>query len=190
MPRFHHPQDPNTAANQFQFFYGPSLLISPVIEDNATDVEIYLPKEPYYDFSTLKRIDGTGNYIHLTNIPFTDIPVHVRGGSIVPLRVSGANTTTELRKKDFELLIAPDVYGFAKGELYIDDGESLVQEKESQIWFDFSQGILEMKGRFGYDVGDVKIVKVTVMGDVPVTKRVDVPLARPFTGVIELLPDF
>ena len=87
-------------------------------------------------------------------------------------------------------MIAPDVYGDAKGELYIDDGESLVQEEESQIWFDFSQGVLEMKGRFGYDVGDVKIVKVTVMGDVPVTKRVDVSLTWPFTGVIKYLPDF
>ena len=174
--RFYYPQDPNTAANQLQFFYGPSLLVSPVTEENLTTVDIYLPDDKYYSFSTLFPVEATGNYVQLRDIPYTDIPVHIRGGSIVPLRVSGANTTAQLRTKDFELLIAPDVNGYAEGELYLDDGESLVQEATSEIRFTYSEEVLGMSGTFGYDSGSVRIAKITVLGDVPVTKQLGVPL--------------
>ena len=186
--RFHYPQDVNAAAIQLQFFYGPCLLVSPVTEGDATAVEIYLPEDRYYDFSTLQPIDGTKSYLHLTNISFTDIPVHIRGGSIVPLRVSGANTTTELRKKDFELLIAPDTNGAAEGDLYLDDGESLVPENTSEIRFKYTEGTLKMSGTFGYDVGNVKIAKITVLGDAPVVKKLDAPLTMAFNVVIKSLP--
>jgi alpha-glucosidase len=110
-------------------------------------------------------ISGNGSYITLTNISYTEIPVHIRGGSILPLRVSGANTTTALRKLDFELLVAPDVHGQARGELYLDDGESLVQEATSEIefWYDGKTKVLEMNGTFGYDAG-VRIGNLTILG--------------------------
>jgi alpha-glucosidase len=92
--------------------------------------------------------------------------VHIRGGSIIPLRISGAKTTTALRKLDFELLIAPDRKGNAKGELYLDDGEDLVQKATSQIefWYDGKTKVLEMNGTFGYDAG-VKIGNITILGE-------------------------
>jgi alpha-glucosidase len=92
--------------------------------------------------------------------------VHIRSGSIIPLRVSGAKTTTALRKLDFELLVAPDRKGNAKGELYLDDGESLLQKATSEIefWYDGKTKVLEMNGTFGYAAG-VKIANVTILGD-------------------------
>jgi alpha-glucosidase len=92
--------------------------------------------------------------------------VYIRGGSILPLRVSGANTTTSLRKLDFELLVAPDQGGKASGVLYLDDGESLVQETTSEIafWYDRKTKVLEMNGTFGYDAG-VKIKSVAILGE-------------------------
>ena len=128
--------------------------------------------------------------MHLTDISFTDIPVHIRGGSIIPLRVSSANTTTQLRKKDFELWIAPNANGVAEGDLYLDDGESLVQKATSEIRFHYNEGILKMTGSFAYDVGNVKIAKITVLGDAPVTKKLDAPLTKEFNVKIESLPSF
>jgi len=48
----------------------------------------------------------------------------IRGGSILPTQKPGV-TTTESRKNDFELIVALDEAGNAKGELYWDDGDSL-----------------------------------------------------------------
>ena len=161
-----YPNDPETFPVHLQYFYGPSLLISPVTEEGFTNVTIYLPSDQFYDFHTLQPISGNGSYVVLTNISFTEIPVYIRGGSILPLRISGANTTTALRKLDFELLVAPDQEGKASGELYLDDGESLVQETTSEIefWYDGKTKVLEMNGTFGYDTG-VKIGNVAILGE-------------------------
>lgn len=188
--RFHYPQDLNTLGNQLQFFYGPSLLVSPVTEENITTVDIYLPDDKYYSFSTLSPVKAEGKYVHLTDIPYTDIPLHIRGGSIIPLRISGANTTTQLRKKDFELLIAPDAHGHAEGYLYLDDGESLEQTATSEVHFTYRENTLDVSGTFGYDVGSVKVAKVTVLGESPVAKVLDVSLTGGVKVEIASLSEF
>lgn len=78
--------------------------------------------------------------------------------------------------KDFELLIAPNAKGTAEGELYLDDGESLVQNATTEIHFKYTEDVLEMSGTFGYDAGDVKIAKVTVLRDAPMAKKLNAPL--------------
>jgi len=59
--------------------------------------------------------------------PITHINVHVRGGAILPLQAP-AYTTAETRANPYSLLVALDESGQASGSLYLDDGESLVQE--------------------------------------------------------------
>lgn len=98
------------------------------------------------------------------DVNFTTIPMHIRGGSIIPLRVQSANTTTELRKNDFRLLIAPGLDGTASGRLYLDDGESLVQDGVTDVKFEYSQeGGFEMDGTFEYDSG-VSVQEIVVLG--------------------------
>ena len=88
---------------------------------------IYLPEDQFYDFVTYSPVNGDGKNVHLTNISYTSIPLHIKGGSVIPLRTASANTTTGLRQKDFELAIAPGGDGTAHGQLYIDDGISISQ---------------------------------------------------------------
>lgn len=135
-------------------------------------------------------MEATGSYVQLTDIPYTDIPVHIRGGSIVPLRISGANTTTQLRTKNFELLIAPDTDGTAEGELYLDDGESLVPKATTEIRFTYGNDVLEMSGMFGYDMGNVRIAKITVLGDAPETKKLDAPFTSGFKVEVKSLSSY
>ncbi|KAB5576591.1 alpha-glucosidase [Coniochaeta sp. 2T2.1] len=139
-----YPNDSNTYGLDLQYFYGDCLLVSPVTEENATDVRIYLPDDIFYNFETGEPVRGHGDFVQIKDVPFDRIPLHVRGGCVVPLRVESANTTTELRKKSFELLVAPGLSdGSAKGALYLDDGISL-DGGENPLWltFRFADGLI------------------------------------------------
>jgi alpha-glucosidase len=160
---FQHPEDANTFDIQHQFYYGDDILVSPVTEENGTDVSIYLPKEIFYDFWTHEKIQGNGEWVNLTDIPFTSIPLHIRGGSIIPLRAESANTTTELRKQDFVLWIAPNATNQAAGSLYLDEGDALVQNGTSEVRFSYDNGWFSITGTFGYET-DVQIKNITVLG--------------------------
>ncbi|KAF2643844.1 alpha-glucosidase b [Massarina eburnea CBS 473.64] len=165
----HYPGDAATLAIETQFFYGPSLLISPVTQQSATSVTLYLPNDIFYDFFTFKKANVTGSSTTYSNISTSDVPVHIKGGSIIPARVNSANTTTALRKEDFELFVALDADAKAKGSLYLDDGESTVQTSISEIEFSLEGSKIKADGSFGFKT-DVSVKKVTVIGNDGVTK--------------------
>jgi alpha-glucosidase len=178
---FLYPEDSNTFPIYTQYFYGSSLLISPVTEENSTDVTIYLPDDQFYDFFTYEPIRGTGHWTTLTDVNFTSIPVYIKGGSIIPIRVDGANTTTELRQLDFNLIVAPGLDGTATGSLYLDDGVSIDQPSTSDIQFAYDGSRLSMSGTFRYDVGNVKIANAILLGAEAKTIPVNKSLKEGFT---------
>lgn len=159
-----YPTDPNTFGIDLQFFFGSSVLISPVTEENSTSVDIYLPNDIFYDWNNgLAPVQGDGKTVTLDDVDFQTIPIHIKGGSIIPLRAQGANTTTELRKQDFEILVAPGLNGTASGALYVDDGVSLTQQGVTYVSFVFDANTLSMTGSYEYNVG-VNISRIIVLG--------------------------
>ncbi|CRG92657.1 alpha-glucosidase [Talaromyces islandicus] len=171
---FQYPNDANTLDISYQFFFGPSILVSPVTEESpsatatATDsqsVTLYLPDDIFYDFWTGEKVVGAGSQITVDNITYTDIPVHVRGGSVIALRSDAdkANTTAQLRTHDFELLIAPDANGQGTGSLYLDDGKSINPSLSSEIIFTFDNGQLTVNGTFGFHTS-CQVIRARVMG--------------------------
>lgn len=160
---FKYPKDAATFPIDLQFFYGDSILVSPVTDENSTSVSAYFPKDIFYDFATLKPLQGTGSAVTLSNISFTDIPVHIRGGSILPLRVESAMTTTALRTKDFEFVVAPGSNGKASGSLYIDDGVSIAQSSSTSVIMSYGAQTLAVTGSFGFATG-VNVQRVRVLG--------------------------
>jgi alpha-glucosidase len=161
-----YPSDGNTYAIETQFFYGPSLLINPVTQESSTSVSFYVPKGTWYDFATQKPVSGAGTTITYNNVSTSDIPILVSGGSIIPARVKGAMTTRALRDNDFELLVAPDAQGNARGKLYLDDGESLVQSGTSEIAFTWDGDKIKMTGTFGFPTR-VGVKSITIMNNEP-----------------------
>ncbi|OJT01982.1 hypothetical protein TRAPUB_7516 [Trametes pubescens] len=163
------PKDANTFAIDTQFLFGDSILVSPVVEENVTSVRAYYPDAPFYDFHTLAKthVEG-GGFIEHTDVNFTSIPVSIRGGVVLPLREKGALTTAELRKTDFELVVAPAVDGTASGSLYLDDGISITPKTQTNVAFAYKKQKLTVKGTFGHATGvDVARVRFLDVASAP-----------------------
>lgn len=159
---FLYPNDTSTFDLQYQYFYGPSVLVAPVTTENSTVGSVYLPKDQFYDFYTHAPVLGTGTTLALPDVPYTTIPLYIKGGSIIPQRATSANTTTELRQIGFNIVIAPGTDGKASGSLYLDDGESLVQSGITFVTLTYENGVFEMNGEFGYNSNDV-ITSITLL---------------------------
>ncbi|VDK57865.1 unnamed protein product [Cylicostephanus goldi] len=118
------PEDSKTHDLGYEFLWGSSMLIAPVLHEGATEVKAYLPKDDWYSLFDYKygQLISYGNQTFPA--PWTSlIPVLVRGtsskfglshtaiyvttgGSILP-RQKPDVTTEYTRKNAFELLVAP-----------------------------------------------------------------------------------
>lgn len=170
---FEYPEDPKTAGIDKQFLVGPAVLITPVLKPNVKTLTGYFPEGIWYDWNTQKALSNSDKAnSHVLNAPLDgDIPVHIRGGYIIPLQ-EPTMTITESRKSPFTLIIALDNKGQAAGDLYLDDGESLeVGKKFSKIKFNYSNSVLSVDGTFGYKYIN-NIQTIIVLG----AKKSDKPL--------------
>jgi alpha-glucosidase len=124
------PNDPMLASADRQFLLGDSLMIIPVLAQGATTVGGVFPGvgkgEVWYDwYNQTAAQAGPGENITI-DAPLGHIPVYLRGGSILPTQEPGY-TTTACRSNPWGLIAATSLEGTASGQLYVDDGESLVQ---------------------------------------------------------------
>ncbi len=159
---FVYPDDEKCNSLQYQYFWG-SIMVAPVTQENSTEVDIYFPNDVFYDYYTHEKIQGNASTVQ-KQVPYTSIPLFYRGGTIVAERANSANTTTELRKQDFVINIAPGRDGSASGTLYLDDGVSLEQPATSYIHFHYSKaGKFSMTGSFGYS-SNATIQSIVVLG--------------------------
>uniref|UniRef100_A0A914EBC2 P-type domain-containing protein n=1 Tax=Acrobeloides nanus TaxID=290746 RepID=A0A914EBC2_9BILA len=124
---FEFPRDNETHNLGHQFLWGSALMIAPVLYQGAVTVDVYLPSEAIwyslYDYFYGTQI-STGHQTFTAPWDYL-IPVFVRGGYILP-RQRPSTTTVASRLNEFQLLVALDANSQASGELYWDDGESLI----------------------------------------------------------------
>lgn len=127
------PNDPSLAAADRQFFLGPAILVTPVLAQGATNVSGVFPGagglgEVYYDWYTLSAQDVSSPRANITiDAPLGHIPVYLRGGYVIPTQ-EPAMTIRDARRNPWGVIAALSLEGTAQGSLYIDDGESVVQE--------------------------------------------------------------
>lgn len=74
----------NPAAYRFdQYFFGPDLLVAPMLE-SSSERRLHLPAGSWFKFGTSQAVEGGGEIS--VRVPLADFPVYVRAGSILPMR--------------------------------------------------------------------------------------------------------
>jgi alpha-glucosidase len=159
---FSYPQDSNTFGIEHQFFFGDAVMVCPVLEE-GNEVEIYLADDIYYELVKRRAVYGPGEKMWVRQVEIDEIPLLIRGGKIIPMRVESAMTTTELRKKDFEIVVAPGIDGTASGTLYVDDGVSLEQDSTLEASYLFDGTKLSVSSTGHYNTG-VQYAKIAILG--------------------------
>lgn len=126
-----------------------SIVVSPVTDDNASSVSIYLPHDRFYEFCDVIARRRHRTICHPREPqPHRDPDLHLRWrGPPGALHVKGAITTTELHTKHF-LALGTDGKAVA-GRLNVDDGASISQKKRSRTWMTFVEGGRGQVGRAG-----------------------------------------
>ncbi|NXJ94960.1 LYAG glucosidase, partial [Corythaixoides concolor] len=160
------PEDPNTWAVDRQLLWGGGLLVTPVLEAGKTKVSGYFPAGTWYSLAGDSTIHSKGQWI-LLPAPLDTINVHVRAGHILPLQ-EPAFSTAESREKGMALVVALTPDGFARGELFWDDGESWQSFEKgdyTEILFLATQGaVLSQLLRASAHLDGVLLEAVTVLG--------------------------
>ncbi|KAI1719105.1 glycosyl hydrolases family 31 domain-containing protein [Ditylenchus destructor] len=145
-----------------QFMWGPSIMVIPVTYPDMDTVHGYLP--PASEWYSISLAHKYGLPIPTGYSAFgaprdTPLPTFVRAASIIPRQRPGM-TTENSRQNEFQLLIALDPKTLhAHGEMFWDDGESMVKDfgTYNYLHFDYFANVtndkmeLVVKCTHGYD---------------------------------------
>ncbi|KAJ3105797.1 hypothetical protein HDU96_008437 [Phlyctochytrium bullatum] len=162
------PNDSKTWETENAFMLGSGLLIHPVIEPNATSLDIYLPtSDVWYSYETFERVPSGVSTIPVT---LEDVPVFIRGGSILPrkdiVRASSAKSAAD----PYTIIIAADNKVQATGSLYVDDGVTYDPDTTAQILSSlaYRNGALEVTQVAGHDFNEgsfaLRITRIVLIG--------------------------
>lgn len=113
----------NESAN---FMLGDALLVANVVEQGATEKEIYFPKgATFYDFYTREAYEG-GSTVKLP-VSLESIPLFLRDGAILPMAKNQLYNLTTEQVSDLIIYCVPDRDGVF--DFYDDDGATMAYEK-------------------------------------------------------------
>ena len=158
------PYDKKLSGVDNQFFVGDALVVTPVLEPGVNYTKGVFPGEDsvYYDYYTHIKQNFTAGKNETLDAPLGHIPLHIRGGHIIPMQEPGY-TTAESRNNSFAILVALDKDGNASGKLYLDDGESVDVEESLYVDFIASDNKLVVSPFGEYEVSQ-PLANVTVLG--------------------------
>jgi len=134
------PNDEQGFGIDDQFYLGSSgLLCKPVTTRGATSASLYLSDaQVYYDYFsyTAYRPSASETTGRTVTVPAAlhQIPLLVRGGSILATRERPRRSSGLMKHDPFTLRVALGVDGSAQGELYLDDGEGFGYQQGELVW--------------------------------------------------------
>lgn len=131
------PDDERALQQKYEYMFGPSLLVSPIVEPNVNSWTTYLPKSSdWYDLRTGKCYSGGTSVTTVESIE--SMPVFVRSGSII-LMAQGKRYAADESTAPLTIRIYPG--RDCAFSLYEDDGETYNYEhgERSLIQFTWSE---------------------------------------------------
>ncbi|GCF00991.1 hypothetical protein ZYGM_000515 [Zygosaccharomyces mellis] len=142
---FEKPKHTNFAAVDDQFYVGDSgILVKPIVKKNTSFTQIQVADGVYYDFHNLKpqkiaSKNGTSDIKYIGIAAGLDkIPILLEGGHIITKRESYRKSSVFYRNDPYTLVVAPDAFGNACGDLYADDGETWAHKSGQYLYSVFS----------------------------------------------------
>jgi alpha-glucosidase len=120
------PDDEAVANLGDQFMLGPSLWAAPVLQAGVRARAVVLPQGLWIERATARRYKGGRAILALA--PLADMPLYVRGGSIIPAWMPALNTASRERDKLY-LDLYPEPGMERSFTLYEDDGVSYAYER-------------------------------------------------------------
>ncbi|MCX7985102.1 MAG: DUF5110 domain-containing protein [Bacteroidetes bacterium] len=113
-----------------QFLFGPALLVAPITEFKARSRTVYLPKgNGWYEIRTGKYY--VGGQLVTAEAPYTDIPIFLKEGSILPVGPD-IQYSTEKPADPIRLFVCGG--RDAVFSIYEDDGETYDYEQGKYSW--------------------------------------------------------
>lgn len=160
------PDDPALSDADRQFFVGEALLVTPVLQPNVSDVDGVFPganvTDLYYDWYTYEQVNVTDGKNETLEAPLGHIPLHIRGGHVIPLQDPGY-TTAESRNNSWTLLVPLGIEGTASGSLYSDDGISYPVGNSTTVEFVAGDGVLTSSAYGDYEI-EQPLASVVILG--------------------------
>ncbi|KAG2741021.1 glycoside hydrolase family 31 protein [Suillus brevipes Sb2] len=119
------PEDEAGFGIDDQYYVGSSgLLFKSVRQKGVKEVSVYIAEDQvYYDYFTNHAHRPKNRHVTLL-ANLDQIPLLIRGGSIIPTRERPRRSSPLMKHDPFTLHVALDTSGNARGELYLDDGET------------------------------------------------------------------
>ena len=144
-----HQDDPKTFDVQHSYYFGPDLLVAPIIQPQATRRTLYLPEGNWFDFWTNEAHSGKQEITWQSPVqpdsPKSKIPVFVRRGAIVPLilgedveTLCDANYVNNVGVKTFEGGLEIRVYPEGASQLTLYDGSQIRSDTASGVVVTFT----------------------------------------------------
>jgi alpha-D-xyloside xylohydrolase len=106
-PALLHPTDANAIAAEFDYYYGPSLYVAPVVRRGEMERKLWLPPGAWIDWWTLAKYDGAKTITR--DAPLDVLPLFLRAGGIVPMLDDTVQTLAPDTRDD--VISAADVAG-------------------------------------------------------------------------------
>jgi alpha-glucosidase (family GH31 glycosyl hydrolase) len=120
----HYPVDAVASARGDEYLWGRDVLVAPVVEQDATSRDVYLPAGTWYDYWTGERHEGAKQISRKVDLETT--PLYVRAGAILPL---GPVKQYVEEKVDEPMTILLHAGADGSFLLYEDDGRSFNYRK-------------------------------------------------------------